>query len=144
MFVAHEPVPIFLPGDPANRIYIKPRMDYGTKSAVMDTLAKMNVANGVPETQLMFGAYSVALLVRNIVRWEGPQFEGVPCTPAIIVTLDPSEPLVELVVEEITRRNPLQRDSPNPKSAGANGSMKRGVPVSQESEDSPSVTTKPT
>ena len=58
-----------------------------------------------------------ALLLHNIVSWRGPDFDGLPCTPANIRALPSAEsdPFIEKVVNEIGTRN-KKRESPNPKS----------------------------
>jgi hypothetical protein len=127
MFVSQEAVAVFVPDDPDNRIYIKAKMDYGTKNAVMDEIAKITITSGTPDVRAALGAYNTALMTKNIVRWEGPAFGGVPCTPETIMQLDPDEPLVERVMDEINRRNPAGEASPNPKFPATNGSMKPGA-----------------
>jgi hypothetical protein len=95
-----------------NTIYIKAKMDIGTRSAVQDEIRA--TTDGTEATGLAgLGSYRMALLRHNIVAWEGPAFEGYPCTRANISRLDPDEPLVELVAEEIGKRN-APRESPDP------------------------------
>ena len=113
MFVSKEPVPVSVPEDPDNIIYIKAKMDYGTKQRVQQamlqvTLGQASTPSAMP---LDMGAYNIALLVHNIVRWDGPAFAGVSCTPANIERLDSDEPLVEAVLAEINRRNKGRDDS---------------------------------
>lgn len=104
MFVSQKPVAIT---EGANTISIRPKMDFGTKNACMDALAVINPEAGRNDVAMHLGAYQLALLQQNIVSWSGPDFAGVKCTPANIATLDPDEPLVVKVLEEIVRRNPL-------------------------------------
>jgi hypothetical protein len=106
MFVNGQPVEVTV-GE--NTISVRPKMDLGTKNRCMDALAAIGRENGETEMAVHLGAYQVALMVENIVSWRGPAFVGVPCTPANIAKLDPDEPLVELVLEEIVARNPLQK-----------------------------------
>jgi hypothetical protein len=103
-----------------NTIYIKAKMDVGTRAAVQDEIKA--TTDGVEELGLAgLGSYRMALLRHNIVAWEGPAFEGYPCTRANISRLDPDEPLVELVAEEIGKRN-APRESPDPNSDTPTGS----------------------
>jgi hypothetical protein len=127
MFVSNEPVPVNLPDDPSNIIYIRPKMDFGTKQKVQTAMLQITLgqAGSSSETPLDMGAYNIALLVHNIVRWEGPAFvdaqgRPVPCTPANIERLDSDEPLVDAVMAEINRRN-KGRDDQDPKSPSASG-----------------------
>jgi len=107
-----------------NIIWIKSKMDLQTQAAVQSELLKLGADNKSIEAHL--GSNVMALLIHNIVHWEGPDFDGVPCTPATIRTLDPQLPLLELVIEEIARRN-KRTPSPNPKSAGVSTSASAGA-----------------
>lgn len=105
MFVNQPPVAV---QDGPNTIYVKAKMDFGTKTAVMDALQELTTRDGTtPNVALHFGAYQVALLQHNVTGWSGPAFQGVPCTPDMIARLDPDEPLVQKALEEIARRNPM-------------------------------------
>jgi hypothetical protein len=98
-----------------NTIYILPKMDLGTRNRLMDELAHIEQAAGsasAPSMAFALGRYMTALAVANIVAWEGPAFEGVPCSEANIRRLDADEPLVDMTLEEIGKRNPLDRKSP--------------------------------
>lgn len=103
----------------SNTIYIKAKMDVGTKALVENEIKA--VADGeARETELSnLGSYTMALLVHNIVGWEGPAFldeKGVPvpCNKVTIKQLDPDEPLVQKVREEIGERNkPKESSNPN-------------------------------
>jgi hypothetical protein len=100
-----------------NTIYILPKMDLGTRNRLMDELAHIEQASGsktAPSMAFALGRYMTALAVTNIVAWEGPAFEGMLCTEANIRLLDPDEPLVDMALAEIGKRNPLA--SKNPKS----------------------------
>jgi hypothetical protein len=107
-------VPVTLDG---NTIYIKAKMDAGTRALVQNEIAATN--NVGKDTEITgLGSYSLALLVHNIVSWEGPAFvdeRGQPilCTKLNIGHLDIDDPLVELVREEIGKRN-APKESPNP------------------------------
>lgn len=130
-FVSSTPVAVFefdvtnvFSEQAPNIIWIKSKMDLQTQAAVQSELLKLGADNKSIEAHL--GGNVMALLIHNIVRWEGPDFDGVPCTPATIRTLDPQLPILELVIEEITRRN-ARTPSPNPKSAGASTSASAGA-----------------
>lgn len=125
MFVSNEPVPVSVPDDPSNIIYIRPKMDFGTKQRVQNAMLQITLgqAGNSSTTPLDMAEYNIALLTANIVRWEGPAFVGpdgkpVPCTPANIERLDGDEPLVDAVMAEINRRNKGREDS-DPKSSPA-------------------------
>jgi hypothetical protein len=112
MFVSSEPVPVSVPDDPGNVIYIRPKMDFGTKQRVQAALLRVTAQDAAEATTtpLDVAAGNIALLVYNIVRWEGPAFAGVPCTPANIERLDSDEPLVDAVLAELNRRNQSRED----------------------------------
>lgn len=101
-------------------IYIKPRMNFGTKQRVMAAGVKLSqqagldMGGGVGMT-VDVGSYQIAQLLHNIVRWAGPSFAGVDLTEANILRLDPEEPLVKRVLQEIARGN-RTKESPDPKS----------------------------
>lgn len=119
MFVSDKPVAI-TEGD--NTIYIKPKMDFGTRNAVIGAAAHVDFSDGKPEAGMDIGSYQTALLELNIVGWSGPAFEGVPCTAVRIRRLDPDEPLVVRVLEEIAARNPPGKRSLSAPSDGSSGS----------------------
>jgi hypothetical protein len=113
-----------------NVIFIRARMDVETRSKVKSALFGLAEDGKTPE--LRAGNNELALLLHNVVRWEGPDLGSVPCTPANIRKLDTNEPHIAMVLEEIARRNE-PRESPDPKSAGASGSMSAGAPDSTRS-----------
>lgn len=132
----NERVPIyeFLPGEQGdatpNIIYIRPRMNVAIHDQVKGAAARIDFqkdaqgkVTGVEETDI--GGYLNALLVYNIVAWEGPDFDGLPCIPETIRRLPANEPFIERVRNEIAVRNKKQA-SPNPKSPAGNGSLSDG------------------
>ena len=113
MFIRGDAVPVSEDNAPTgqdpNIIYIKPKMDVRTRNEVIGSGSRVAVQEGVADVNFDVGGYQTALLVNNIVRWEGPAFDGVACTPEAIGSLDPDEPLVEKVLDEIARRNPQKK-----------------------------------
>jgi hypothetical protein len=135
-FVTDPPVAIYefnpaeVVSDKApNIIWIRARMDVQTRGKVSSELVKIGKNGEGIEGHL--GDNEMALLLHNIVRWEGPDFvdeatgQPVPCTPERIRTLDTADPFIARVVDEIGERN-QKRKSPNPKSVTASGSMSAG------------------
>jgi len=108
---------------PPNVIYIKSKMDVATDARVKSELVKMAGDNKTMEMHL--GENQLALLIHNIVRWEGPDLGMMPCTPENIRKLDPTEPHIEKVLETIAARN-KRKVAPNPKSPIAAGSETNG------------------
>lgn len=98
-FVSKEPVAV-LDGE-GNTVYIRSKMDYGARSRVLSAITKMH---GTDMTADM-GAYNLALLKENIVRWEGPAFDGLPFAPDLIEQLDPDTPILDKALAEINKRN---------------------------------------
>lgn len=148
-FVSDQPIPVyeFEPGSVLgedgqprrpNVIYIRSKMNFKTETRVNAAALKVDTSG---TGEIHPEEYLIALLVQNIVRWEGPDFDGVACTPENIENLDPDEPHIERVCDEIARRN-KKRTSPNPKSPTANGSMSgggAGLPASQGTAPSVSL-----
>jgi len=126
-FVSTERVPVTVEGDP-NTIYIKPKMDYGTRQRVMGAgthLKQSAVAGGDPEADFDLGAYNVALLTENIVGWAGPQLDTMECTRAAILSIDPDDPLLDAVLREINDRNVSRAvTSPNSRTNGRSPTTK--------------------
>ena len=111
MFIdPNERIPITLGG---NTIYIRAKMSAGVRAAVQDEI-KAKTAGSQDDMEMRgIGSYRLALLRHNIVAWEGPDFEGRPCTRANIDLLDLDDPLIEMVAEQIGTRN-APKESPDP------------------------------
>ena len=109
MFVdPNERVPVTV-GE--NTVHIRAKMNAAITAKVND---EFSLIAGQNEGLGGMGSYSLALLVHNIVAWEGPDFtdaggKPIPCTRANIERLDPVDPLVEAVREEIGKRNQRRR-----------------------------------
>lgn len=97
-----------------NVIWIKRKMDVGTSNRVQDALFSvmgLDEKGGYQSVSINSGRKLTLLLQNNIVAWEGPLFRDedtgnpVPCTSQAIETLDPHDPLVEAVLEEVGLRN---------------------------------------
>jgi hypothetical protein len=151
-FVTDAPVPVYefdasevISDTPPNVIYIKAKMDVATDARVKSELLKLGSDNKTMESHL--GENAVALLIHNIVKWEGPDFidaqgRPIPCDAAHIRTLDPNEPHIALVLEEITRRN-ARVEGPSPKSRAASTLESAGAadstPIARAAGDSLSL-----
>lgn len=97
-------------------IWIRSRMSVAVQQAVQSEATsvstnRVNGRSGTPDVEIDVGVYQISLLRQNILAWQGPSFAGVPCTADNIGDLDPQEPLVERVLQEISTRN--TRRSPN-------------------------------
>src|SRR5687768_2881243 len=76
-FVEDEPVPVYLEDDPANIIYIRPRMGYGAKERVQGAIVHLQQSGGDDtdlERSFDISTYNIVLLQENIIRWQGPLF----------------------------------------------------------------------
>ena len=129
-FVDDAPVAVYetdaaAPGE--HVIWIKPKMDVATKGRVTSELLTLGADQKTVEFRA--GANEMALLVHNIVRWAGPELDGVPCDAAHIRQLDPTEPHITRVLDEIAQRNKAPA-SPNPKSAADSSLPNAGKPGS--------------
>jgi hypothetical protein len=87
---------------PPNVIYILPKMSVEIKGRVSSEMFGLTKDN---QMEARLGQNELALLIHNIVRWEGPDLSSVPCTRANISRLDPTEPHIARVLEEIAQRN---------------------------------------
>jgi hypothetical protein len=138
MFVSDERVPVTIDG--VNIVYVRPKMDFGTQQKVWGEMAKLRLTGGDGDNDLManLGIYNLMLMRHNILGWEGPAFTGVPCIPRNIERLDPDEPLVEKVLEELNRRNTRadKDDAGDPKDE-ASGSATAGETPSEGSTKAP-------
>lgn len=129
MFVTEELTPITV-GE--NTMHIRAKLDYGAESRFMDRLRQI-VGEGSLFDHL--NEANRALMELCIVRWEGPAFldaggKPIPPTPEQIARLDPDEPLVEAVLREVNRRNPLWQQRPDPKAATNAGALPSAAPGS--------------
>jgi hypothetical protein len=100
-FVSKEPVAVS--DDEGNTIWIVPKMSYGIRARVADEISSMSGAD--QDVRLSIGLYNMALLRHNIVRWDGPAFDGKPFAPRLVDELDPDWPLLDAVLAEINTRN---------------------------------------
>lgn len=110
---------------PPSVIWIRRKMNMEISGKVSSELVKIGEDRTI-ESHL--GANQTALLIHNIVRWEGPLFletddddqpildgrgheKHIPCTPANIRMLDPDDPFIAKVLNGIAVRN-RKRESP--------------------------------
>lgn len=111
-----------------NVVYIRPRMNIGTKNKVQGAMFKLDAQGKTLELDI--GANLTALLQYNIIDWDGPDFRDkrgrkIPCTPENIALLV-DDPFFARVAEAIGERNkPLE--SPDPKSSDSSGSISDGA-----------------
>lgn len=124
MFVDKKRVPVT---DGTNTVHIRSKMSYGIKNQVAGKAASVSTNGRSAEVDVDVGAYQTALLVMNVLGWEGPDFvdeetgKPIPCTPENIEAADDDEPLWQMVLEEIARRNPQGRPDPNSEAGGSTG-----------------------
>jgi len=116
--------------DRGNTVWFKTKMTFRDNAAVEEALLKMKFKQGnigkagngqgddaTIDMNVAFSNQKLALLQANIKRWEGPDFvdengRPIPCTPQNIALLDPDNPLVDKVVEELNLRNMPQTEAP--------------------------------
>jgi hypothetical protein len=120
MFVQAARVPVTLDGD--NTIYIREKMDFGTKQKVMAAFMRVGAGKGGNgDAEIDIAGYEYALMVHNIVGWTGPEFAAFACNETNIARLDPDEPLVQAALTEIAKRNPLQSQTKEQKGGPTSG-----------------------
>ena len=103
-----------------NTVWVRPRMDFGTER-------RLSVLFGELDRQKVNAmAYEHALLMCNILDWDGPLFEvedptsndskkmrKVPYSDVMLQRLDPKNPLVkELIVKTLEKIDELNADPP--------------------------------
>ncbi len=108
---------------PPNVVFIRARMDVATRGKVSGELLKLGENGQGLEGHL--GNNNLALLLHNIIRWEGPDFvdemgRPIPCSPENIKKLDTNDPFIEHILDEIGERN-KKRESPKSGSATNSG-----------------------
>jgi hypothetical protein len=137
---------------PPSVVWIRRKMNMEISGKVSSELVKLGDDR---QLESHLGANQTALLIYNIVKWEGPLFvetddddqpildghgreKPIPCTPANIRQLDPNDPFIAAVLEAIAVRN-KKRESPKAptESAIINGSTSSGDPDSIESPITP-------
>lgn len=133
-------VAVSLDDDPANIIWIRRKMNLGTTNKIQDALISLRGLDdkgSYEGVDLNIGMQQTLLLEFNIVKWEGPRFKDrndrwISCTPQYIRMLDPDDPLVEKVLEEIGQRNKKKKDAPDPKLlSGGGGTSSPGTAKKQ-------------
>lgn len=124
LFLNGATIPVMLdedlqkPHEERNIIYIKTRMTYGDEQRVSGAATRLTGSrteegSRVSQGTFDMGVYNLLFLQTCIVRWEGPLFEGVPCTPENIERFNPDHPLLDKVLTEINTRNTGGGTSPN-------------------------------
>lgn len=122
-FISIDAVPVHTADDPDNVIYIKPKMDYATLTKVRSSVIGTRGGTATMEINFDLAAANLALLVNNIVRWSGPDFDGTPCNADNIGRIDPDDPLLDKVLAEINERNPQGAKNPNSSSASGKSDL---------------------
>lgn len=130
-FAPKDEVAVWLPEDEnvpfeqRDVVWIKSRMDYGTERKVMSALSKIKMAQGdeAPHGEVDLASQNFVLLQHNIIRWQGPGFDGRKFSPEALAELNSDDALMERALEEINKRNlPKQKEgegaSPNLPSDG--------------------------
>lgn len=110
-----------------NIIYIRAgKMPWGIKNKVQSAAVQISVGmdGDGTQTRVTVAAYQYALMLHNIIRWEGPALKDFKLTQAGLDTLDADHG--DAVLAEIQRQNPA-RTSPNPKSPTSSTSTSAGA-----------------
>jgi hypothetical protein len=107
-------------------VYIRAKMSAKVQAQVQDEMRARGFGKNEDLEVQGMGSYRLALLIHNIVGWDGPEFEHVPCNRTNIERIDPNDPLWDAVAEEIGKRN-AAKESPDPNSPTSDGSTIDGV-----------------
>jgi hypothetical protein len=96
--------------DGEDTIYVRRKMDIGTVARIDGATRRMGGTEH---------AAGVALLMYNVVAWEGPGFvddkgKPIPCTPEQVEQLPPDDPLMALAIEKIAELMQPPEDAPGP------------------------------
>lgn len=106
-------------------MFIRPAMDYGTRQRVIGMATKVKPSTKKQkhmtraerkkqqdaDVNFDVGVYQIALLLANLLSWQGPSFVGVPLTQANVERLDPNDPLVKAVLDALAERNVTDDDA---------------------------------
>ena len=119
-----------------DKMTIKARMDFDSYALVEDKMMRLrlnqtkgNVKKAAEmqiDAHMTTSAQQKALLQENVKAWSGPSFvdgreKPIPCTRANVGMLNPVDPFVIQVLEEIDRRNSPPDVSDVPGQAAQNG-----------------------
>jgi hypothetical protein len=118
MFVSDDTVPVTIDGK--DIVYVRALMDVATRNRVSGLASKVRPGH-IDEQEVDMGLRKTALLENNILKWEGPSFDGVPCVPHNIRRLHPKQPIVDLVLEKINELNFEDEDQADPNSSEPSG-----------------------
>lgn len=123
--------------DRGNVVWVKAAMDAATRAAVQDEIRARGLAVGETLEVRGVGSYRLALLIHNVVAWEGPDFVDstgtkLACNRYWIERWNPRDPLYEQVAEKIGELNE-PAESPDPNAIALTGSIIDGVAYSTES-----------
>lgn len=119
-FSSRDRVPVRIEGDP-NTVWIKAALSHGMRTRIQAAGARVHgvVGNDDAEYDFDVQAANSAVFAEFIVDWEGPDFDGVPCTLENILDVDADDPLMQKVVEEINARSKSTgATSPNSRTNG--------------------------
>lgn len=114
-FVSSEPVRIYRDDaqPDGDWIAIKPKLGFGDRNILTDVLVEIGAVKGASQTEITAraGAFQTELLRLSIVDWHLVDGDGQPVPFAWdkIRELDPDDPLVERVADEVLLRNPFGR-----------------------------------
>lgn len=90
-------------------ITIRAKMNYKLSKQVQGASVGMGEDG---KTELNIGDGLMQLPIRNILAWRGGDLEGVPCNAEHICMLNPTDPFIDRVINEIGERN-KKKESPN-------------------------------
>lgn len=125
-FKSRERIPIRVDGDP-NTVWIRPALSYGMRLRIQGAGTRVHGKAGGDAADVDFDveAANNAMYAEWVVGWEGPDFDGVPCTVENILDIDADDPLMAKVVEEINARSSTeQATSPNSRTNGHGSTTK--------------------
>lgn len=126
-FVGREPYRVRLRPEDEEWIAIKPKLGVADRQRLTDAVVVMDrsrsdVDKGEVQLDLRLGQFLTALLQIGVVGWrlfkrdeageiargEDGQPVEVPYDPDLVPYLDPDDPLVDRVLQELARRNPTR------------------------------------
>jgi hypothetical protein len=90
-----------------NTIWIRRKMGWGVRNRVNSAATQIGGTGGDMSSSVDIGAYRNALLLVNILAWDGPDLGGKPITQESLDDLDPE--LGERVYDRIGELNPAPK-----------------------------------
>ena len=96
--VQSQLIPIEVDSDPGNVIWIREQLDLGQSQRLQNS-ATAGVLGHTSDRGIVSGLWEI-----YVVKWAGPDFDGLPCTAKNWNKYSPDDPLIEAVDDAIEKQ----------------------------------------